>query len=301
MAIGDLIGRIYGATFLKQFYQNNVWVPLVMDLSAEVPYGDRIFVPVDEDAYTPTTITAANAQGTTVANLKWADPSVNNPTSVELVINKYYEFNRLVSTVHARQVRPSLIDSAVELSVRGYMQQLNADLRGAVNAVAAAQTVTTLTTTAANWGNAAHQTAVYNAIESASKAADYAHWPMMGRYAVVSPSTKKVILDKIKAEKWFLVTGVTDVAVRDNMVARLEGFDIFVDDSMPSAETASTDNHWMYFGVRGQGVAFAQQLRGVRMIQNSEVYKGSLIQGEAAWGTIITQAQKIRVVKQTIT
>ena len=98
----------------------------------------------------------------------------------------------------------------------------------------------------------------------------------------------------------YYVPGLNDRMALARELPVYNGWQIVMDDSMEPSESASTANHWMYFGRAGEGISFADQLRKLRVFE-SEVRRGTLIQGLMAYGAKINQPSKIRVVKTTIT
>lgn len=306
MANADVIAKIAGAMWLQDFYQSNVWPMLSMDVSADIPgYGDRIEIPSDNTAYATNalhSITAANLISETVADHQWTAPIAVTAGKVDLILDKQYDLNVLIGTVLQRRVRPSFMASAMFHSARVFREKFNADVRGALDAAAAGQQLTPVATTAANFGNDAHKTEIIKTLRDAKEAADYAHWPRgMDRYCVVSPAYHDIITDYLVSEKLLLVQGATDRAVIEGDVMRFQSWTILMDDSLPEGKTADDDaNHTMYFINRGQGFAFAQELRTLRVI-DSEVYRGQLLQGIMTHGMVITRPSKIRIAKANIT
>ena len=121
---------------------------------------------------------------------------------------------------------------------------------------------------AAAFNGNTHREAIQKSIRDAAEEADANHWPGEGRYAVMSPAYYRGIQEELEEDKIFLVTGVTDNMVVNKALARYAGFEIIMDDSMPNAKTASTANHWIYFGVRGHGYRLrlgAPQDAGIRV------------------------------------
>ena len=303
MAITDVIGKAFAGRFLRKFYQSNVWMGLVDDRSAEFVNVDSLDIPSDGTSYSLTAVTKANIQGRTVSNHTWGDPTMVDGDKVTLTIDKYHRINLGIGTIHELQTAPSFVESAAEKTAIAFTEELNGGIRAGFDAVAAAQStafsaIITVANKAAFNGNT-HREAIQKSIRDAAEEADANHWPGEGRYAVMSPAYYRGIQEELEEDKIFLVTGVTDNMVVNKALARYAGFEIIMDDSMPNAKTASTANHWIYFGVRGTGIAYSSQLRRMRVFE-SEVIDGMRVQGSSAYGAVIHEPSKILVQKTTI-
>ena len=181
---------------------------------------------------------------------------------------------------------------------------MNGDIRAKFLAAAAAQQLTAIDVTAANFkaGQAAFRQNLLGAIESMAEIADYAYWPNEGRYVVVSPAVFNLIRAQLVADKLLLVTGITDRAYTDNVLPPVYGFSVIKDNSMGDGgkENTDDDEHAMYFGVRGRGIAHARQVRQLDTFRD-RVYMGTSIQGLFSWGTVVSHPELIRVQKLNIT
>ena len=306
MPNADIIARTASAVWLEDFYQMNVWPALAADMSSEIPgYGDRIEMPSDDTAYAMNalhSITTANLIGTNVANHQWSTPIAVTGNKVDLVLDKAYDISVLIGTVLQRRVRPSYMESAVKHSARVFREKFNADVRGALDAAAGPQQLTAITTTAANYGAAAHITAIGNTLRTAKETADYAHWPRgSNRVCVASPSYHDLIGERIIDRNIRLQGTANDMALIFGEVLYYQGWTIVMDDSLDEGKAAGDgDHHTLYFVNRGEGFGFAQEIRGLRIV-DSEVYRGQLLQGIMTHGAVINRPSKIRICKTNIT
>ena len=303
MAITDVIGKAFAGRFLRKFYQSNVWAGLVDDRSAEFVNVDSLDIPSDSTSYALTAVTKANIQGRTVSNHKWGDPTMVDGDKVTLTIDKYHRINLGIGTIHELQTAPSFVESAAEKTAIAFTEQLNGGIRAGFEAAADARSTTELTaisTTAGDYGNGAHKDLIKASIGNAAEQGDEDHWPADGRYAVMSPSYYRLIQDELESDKLLLVTGVTDRMVVDKVLGRYKGFEILMDDSIPNAKVAANSVHPILYGVRGHGIAYASQLRRMRVFE-SEVIDGMRVQGSSAYGAVIHEPLKILLQKSNIT
>lgn len=302
MANTDNVAIAYGAVFRERFYQTNVWRSLVRDRTPELsPGADRIRIPVYARARNAQALTLSQQLGTSASELARNAPQIATTSYIDLVADKPYEVDTLVGTFADVLIRAPLLAEVADLDARAFTEQVNEDIRAKFDLAASAQQLTAVTTTSANWGNAAHQTKVEEAIRSAAVKADYAHWPRDGRYVVVSPAVGDVISVKVRADKNFLISGITDNALRENLVDKVFSFNVYIDDSLTEGTTSSSDaNHSMYFGRMGSGISFVEVIRNLRTIV-SEVYRGYRVMGDAMWGALITNPTHVLIAKHNIT
>ena len=302
MAITDAIGKIYAARFQENFYQTNVWRTLVNDVSAELEFGDTIELPTDTSTYGVNSVTKANAQSNTLSNQERSTPGVQNTSKVVLIVDKYYDVNELVSSVHQAQVRPDLMESAVRHSAREVNEQLNGDIRAKFQSGVTPLTAAAISVANADWGNAAHMTAIDESLRALALDMDEGFIPRDGRYLVTSPAMIDLITEHLVQEKLLLVSGATDAAVINRSLPVYRGFQLVMDDSMSSSRAASTSNHRLYAGRAGEGMSVATQMfEDIGVIERSEKYRGSLIVGTFGWGALANQPAKLRQAQTTIT
>ena len=302
MPTADAVGKVYAAQWQVKYRQDNIWPSLMLDMSPELIYGDRLALPSDATAYAVGSNINANVLSTNASDHQWGTPIVVTADSVDLVVDKAYPINSLVGKYIEKRVRPSFLTSAANLSASVLREQFNNDLRGTFEAAAAGQQLSPIAVTSANWGNAAHKKAIYDAVREAELAFDYGFLPRgSGRYCVGSPAVMQLLVDYVIEQKLTFQGATNDEALREGLLGRLRGFALYADNSLKSGTSASDDaNHTMFFGLRNEGIAFAQEMRGLRVFE-SEVYRGWLVQGDVSFGSIINQPSKLRIAKHNIT
>lgn len=305
MANSDIIARVFSPVFQEIYHQENIWLGLVRDFSNELEFGDRIELPSDAlTGYTPQQANSARLASqlspASAADVAWGTPTVTSANKVDLIVNKLYELDTVIGRVAEGVVRPSLLESAVRHSAREFNEVINDDIRKEFDTAGSGQQVSNISVTAANFGNDAHVTAIIKAFRDASKSMNVGYLPKDNRYVVMSPAYYDLTVNWLIEEKLFLVQGGTDMAVINNTVPRFRGFDIYSDNSMASAETASSANHFMYWGLRGEGIGHAMKMRYMNVFE-SEQYKGMRAQSQVFYGNLINQPSKIRLTKTTIT
>lgn len=300
MALTDVIGRIFGPAFQTEYYQANIWPQLAADLSSELPFGDTLELPSDATTYALNSRTATQARSSTVTDHARSAPAVVNGSKVNLVVTEYDDVDVLIPTAAQNQVRPSFVSNAIFHSARIMSERLSNDIREKFDALTGTSVLGNIAVTAANFGNAAHVTLIMQRIRDADKSMNAGHLPRPGRYLSVGPTYYDLILQQLIDDKLFLVTGATDNAVVNAQIPRYRGFDIVMDDSLGVGETATDDaNHNMYFGLRGEGISYATQVRNLRAFE-SENYKGIRVTGDLFHGNLVNQPSKVRIAKTVI-
>lgn len=303
MAIADAIGALFSAQFQEVLYQDNPWPTLVNDVSGELPYGDQLIMvssDYDRTAGLDESLTRANVQSTVLASHTWPAPVITDTSEVTLTIDKYPRLSELIPKIPARQIRPGLVAEKAGQAAIKMRETVNKDIYDVVNAKTADDTIDV---SAANFaaGQAAFQTALFDAFADASEAQDDLYIPMEGRLCVVSPAIYRNLVDKLVAEKLFLVQGATDAAAIRNELPMYRGYTIMRDNSRGSGKTNTDDaKHSLVFMRRGEGASYAGQIRDMRTL-DSEAYNGYWTQAQYAYGTILNQPSRIRVVKLNIT
>ena len=299
MANPALVAKIFRATLFENYYQQNVWRSLVDDVSAEIPEGhDSIDMPYDDLGYEVKDVDRAEQLGTNATQLARGAPHVVSGSKRTLQMQTYGEIDELVGTFTSMNTLPNFLASAARHSARVIIEVVNGAIRTQFDASTEA-VAGPITVKAADYGKDDHKTAIINALRAASVKADEEHWPREGRYCVMSPSYLDLIIDDIIESKFFFVSGVNDMAAVNNQLPRYRGWDLIMDDSMSPVKTASTANHFMYFGRRGVGVGVAVRLRGLRVYE-SEVYRGMRANAELQYGTLINEPSKLLLQKTTI-
>lgn len=317
MANADNVGTLFSRMMRIRLRQDNPWLgmDLAIDRTQEIPEGHRtVRLPFNDqgvEAYNPASVNLDNQLGTTAAQMTRKTPHVGSTGYVDLTTNRLYEVNELVNLVAEQIVRPDLFEDAVREASFRVTESLNNEIRSTfaastndtVNVTASELgTANYPTTTAANFGNPAHQKLIYNCLDQMSLIVDYAFWANQGRAVVMSPAYYKAIRTYVINEKLYLVTGINDVAFTQGIIPDVLGWTVIKDNSMGQG-TANTDDakHYMYF-VDGSrtGLSFARTVNRFAL-KDSEVYRGMLLQGDFLWGIAVTDPTRLRLVKTAIT
>lgn len=307
MANVDNLTKIFRARFLESFYQTNIWPGLMENVSAEIPAGsnaldmpyDTTNYAVKEGDFNAQVGPASQTQDQARTALERGDPTVVSTAKRTLTMDQIAEIDYLIGEVAEMNIRPSQIDSAARHTARVVAEKMNLEIREAYDA-ATEGTLTVVTTAAGDFGNAAHRTGLVGQFREAQKRANINHWPRDGRTVVMSPVAYDLFVEDLIEKKLLLVQGATDVAVREGELVRYRGWDVTVDDSMPSSEAANSLSMYTYWFRRGEGLAYADRLIGVRTIA-SEKYRGDRLVGQMQYGLLINQPGKLMIGKNTIT
>ena len=307
MPVADVINAIAAARFLELYNVERVWPALAEDLSAEVPYGDALDLPSDDRNITETMVTQGDFQGDTLSDHVWPNPHIGDPTKVTLNLNQYYRINELVPTAHQVQVRPNMLNSKMFHAARVAAERVNTYIRSQMQALNNnAQLLTAIAVSSANFTtpNDTFLTHVRRAFFEAEEELDYAHMPIPGRVAVVSPSIYSVVERFFEDAKIPYQTLLNDQATAQGVVLRLSGFDLIKDASPGSGKAAADDDkHTMFFFRRGEGISYAEQLREIRAIDgmsSGSNHDGWLVRGRLLFGATVNQPSKIRLTKIAI-
>ena len=305
MAFSEVVGHVFGVELLDKFYQENLWAGLARDRSSELAFGDTLEIPVDNTSYSLTDVSSTNiVDAANASALAWGTPSLLTPSKVDLVINVYQQFNYILSTRQSAEIRFNYMQRATSELARLLTEALNGNIRSKFDALTGTgNVVTTVSTKASEWGDATHLNALEAGLRAAKVQCDGLHWPRGRRLAVMGPALYDLMGEMIKEKNLYLVptTATTDAAV-GGTVSGWESWQFVMDDSIATARTANDDaNHSIYFMLRGEGISFAQRLRNVQVIPNSEVYTGALIRGQILYGSAVEDDTKLKLLKSSIT
>ena len=309
MANQDLVAKIAYPLFLRALYQDNVWLGLVQDDSAQVSgYGDTIQYPVDKSTYTLDDVSATYIPNqTTISDLEYGDPSLVTADKVDLTVNQVRKVSKLLTHILDAQVRPSFMEAITTKLGREQQMAVNSYIRDTVfdsANVAATHRLPAITVTAANFASGSDTTFLGKVAESLSNAAllaDGAYWPDAGRVCVMSPNMHSAMVDYLLDKNYFVSVALNNRAVVENDILRFKGWDIIKDNSTGvGAANTDDDKHTMRFMIRGETLKYAGQLERFRVIE-SEKYMGMLAQGLWSWGAVLPQGEKAIIQTVSIT
>lgn len=317
-AISTTVMQVIAAMIEENFYQDNIWIPMVQDESSEIAVQGksiRIAKP-DLDTYDnqPKVLSGAGPDGaysedSTAAQLRRGTPDVMTVESVVLDVNKEYDIDRLISNVSEKRTRYSLMELHARHIARKVREQMNSDIRAeydnAANEVQATTSASTgIRTSAANWGNAAHQARIMAMLRAAAETADASphFFPPMGRVCVTGPANYHLIRTYLIDQKYFFTTGISDRAAANAEVLMWEGWNIVKDNSLSIARTNTDDaNHSLYFMVEGYPAVAAAYELDIEDVFRSEDYRGTRFTGTMTWGHKIINDNKLLIQKTDIT
>lgn len=140
-------------------------------------------------------------------------------------------------------------------------------------------------------------------ITQLSTVLDEADIPEDGRYLVITPYERQILMNSNLAQAQFM--GDAKSVLRNGMIGRIDRFDIYVNNLLPRAAAGkawdlkdgseigalagSAKRHLIWAGQRN-GIAFASQITKTENLRNPNDF-GSLVRGLNIWGTQVVQGQ----------
>lgn len=313
MTVADVRNVVVSQAFYRKARPNILWRALSDDRSVQLVDGMLKIPQFDnKTVFNTVALTGANGQlvSTDASDYAWPTPNINQPTQLLLAANVVKSFNEFVSRLSIDNVSIGLLaersmhiglDATEEINkeIRDY---INARRTGGTSAVAAINR-TAIATSSANWGNAAHLTAIKDEFREMSVVADGLNWDDMGRTCVVSPDVYDLVREKLITDKHFLVRGATDDAVLNGMIRDYYGWDVLKDRSPGSGHTNTDDaKHTMFWMVRGRGFYFGADHQRMGAVDGYSVgaHMGTYIRGDFQIGFAITNNDRIRLTPHNI-
>lgn len=271
MTVAMMVPQIWLARLENAWRREAVWLPLVSDRSQFLAAGgDRAYLGGLASDVTVRDYT----RGTPITR---EDPAFNR-TTLLLDKDKYWAVD--VDDVDQVQAAPDLIDEYMTNAARGMALQVNDDIRAAFDS----GLPTGRETTIAYADTAAGRGALVGAFRTVAGLADAGNWPTAGRYAVIGTHTQTEINTYFGDDEFEAGTGiVADQIIRDWRMGRLYGWDIVVDPGIPTA--GAKTGRAGYFGVLGESVAYADNLRMVEALRPAEQFE-DLVRGRMHYGAV---------------
>lgn len=303
MANADVLATTTYAAFLEGFYQDNIWTSLLSDRTAQMEgYNYKLDLTYDETSRTLTSKTRANLISTTLTDVARPDPVVTSLAKRSLEYDKFYTVRELLPALLQVFSRPSVANSVSFQNARAFREKTNEELRATLAAAANAQKHSPITVSSGNWGNAAHMTAVDNAMRKAAVNANGGSWPM-NRSLVTSVDMADIIERIVEGKNLHFQSNINDEAAARGVVGHWRGFEIIPDASAGTGTSNSDDaKHDMFFGIRGLfGVYCMDFLEPLQIDPRSSTHVGSELTGTAMWGSVISEPSKIQLVETSIT
>ena len=308
MAVADAIAQIYRALFEYQYYQNNLWMRMVRDLSPELEYGGAINLVTSTyngpGGATNTDRTLDQIKSENLNQHTWPDPVIGSLTNVKFEPDDIHITSELVSAIHERLVRPNILEEKATQAATKMREEVNNDIRDKLNGTTNTTTLApSITVTAGNFGNAAHATAIDTSMRNMRLELTKWHVPQDNRYMIMSPDYEDILINKIITDRNFFVSGVTDEAAVNGAIGRWRGFFILVDDSVGEGRTNTDDaNHTMYAMRPGDALSFARVLELMHTVSpEASPYIGAWMRGLNYYGSILDKPRNASVTKTSIT
>ena len=301
MPLSDLTATVFRRNLEQALFQMNVWAALAQDESAQLGDGAvTLTIPTDATVYALTTHTLANVLSATVGDHARGTPTVVAASKVDLTRDAFYSIDVLIPTWVLPTSGVTFTAEAASRMARVFVQQVNTNLRAKLLAVTAVTGAATITVATADWGNAAHLTAIDNALRAQALALDGVFVPREGRVAVTSPEMQDLIQEKLLTNNTFFPSAINDRIAVNRELPRYRGFDIVMDDSVGIGHTASDDaRQLMSHFARGLGVVYAQDIRGIRGME-SETYRGTRLVGDGAVSSLISRPTLVKTTTTVI-
>ena len=129
---------------------------------------------------------------------------------------------------------------------------------------------------------------------------DEANVPEEGRYLVLSPKERQILMMSPLAQAYF--TGDDKSTLRNGRIGKIDRFEIYLSNQLPRAAaglawdnttslTSAAKRHLIFAGHKC-GISFASQITKMESLQNPNDF-GKLVRGLQVWGNQVTQGQAL--------
>ena len=136
-------------------------------------------------------------------------------------------------------------------------------------------------------------------VTTLSTVLDEANIPEEGRFLVISPAERQLLMQSDLAKACF--TGDDKSIVRNGHIGKIDRFDIYLCNHLPRAAAGKTwlggtaasalKRHLLFAGTKA-GLSFASQITKVEHLRNPSDF-GELVRGLNVWGCGVTQGQAL--------
>jgi N4-gp56 family major capsid protein len=248
MAITQAIPQIWSARILAKLEKNLVFAqPGVVnrdyegDITAD---GDRVYI----HSFNDLTV-APYVKNTTVISYEQL-----TDTRVTLLIDqsKYFAFK--VDDIDDAQMRPELIDAASDRAAYQLAEETDGYVSGLYAGASTAAPDNTIETTQFTAAN------VYQKLVDLSVLMDQVNIPAEGRYAIVPPWVKGLLLQNST-----FVTASQPSVVLNGQIGQIAGLNILVSNNVKTTGTAPVVSHIM--AGHPSGLGYAEQIANVEGIR----------------------------------
>lgn len=300
----NAVANVFSARFLWHLYRAAVWRDVVEDHSSELlSYGDRLTLNYAD------AITDAASRST---GLRARDYDVDNTggtldaieyervatEAVVLIIDKAKYVGWEVDDIDARQVRPSLINAQARREANIAALQISDDIRAEFDAATIPALIGNVVPAGAAYVNiitpeTALAATVAERILEASVTCDTLYWPKEGRYMMINPYIKGLLIKYLLDKNLFTMPSLQNPAYADAMIGMTFGFAPYIDPGIP---TTGTEAHSIYFGIKGDGLAFAQQINKMEHLRSVDRVS-DLMRTLYVYGAKKVDAAKVRKIR----
>lgn len=274
MAIGTSIATTFDDMLNQEFRKSSRWNGLCGDVTARVSVGRYLQMDTLDNMVSLNDYVAHTA----IADPDTAQTRKRVLDSMERQPYTHFELDDTESP----QVSFEFISERAQQEGQRLALDLDAYLRGKFTAAVsetqsgqAAGNVTipaanqpgpdtggVISVAAANFGEEAHKTKIFNVLLAAYLRATRLFWPTEGRFVVTTPEYASYMLERIEQiNAASLRADIQTRALLDAQFARARTWEIIDDPNIDDVRTAGTERHPMYFGLRGRTIVKAQPYR----------------------------------------
>ena len=281
MAIEHFIPEVWAARVLEFLNKSLVYGNVVTrEYQSDVmKYGDTINI----NSFATPTIGDYTKNGSAGA------PQTLTSSTQALSINQAKFFNFEIDDIDTAQQTPKIMDDAMSQAAYGLRDKMDSFIAGLHTGVAAANIV--------GLGNdttpvVPTSTTIYGYFTTAGMLLDEANIPAAGRWVIIPPWMKKMLLD---SGELLRDTAYGDQVLQSGMFGSIAGFNVYVSNNVDN--TAGAEYKVMFGYPRA--IALAEQVNGVEAfrpeasfsdaMKGLHVYGGKLIQ---ATGIAVMTADK---------
>ena len=211
-------------------------------------------------------------------------PETLTDANTTLLINNAKYFNFEVDDIDKAQTKPKVMEAAMSRAGYGLADAKDQVIAGLYTGVAAANIV--------GLGNdttpvVPTSSTVYGYFTTAGQLLDEANVPSMGRFAVIPPWMKKMLLD---SGEFTADTSLGDDVKVNGQLGRVAGFDVFVSNNVPNTTAAK---YKIMFGT-GEAITFADQINKVEAYRPEGSFSDAL-KGLDVYGAKLVHSNGIAV------
>jgi N4-gp56 family major capsid protein len=244
LAISNMLPSIWSARILAKLEKNLVFAqPGVVNRDYEGDIradGDRVHI----HSFNDLTVAAYTKNSTTISYEQLTD------TRVTLLIDqaKYFAFK--VDDIDTAQMRPKLIDAAADRAAYQLAEDADSYIAGLYTGASTASPDNTIETSQFTATN------VYQKLVDLSVLMDQVNLPAEGRYVVVPPWVKGLLLQNST-----FVTAAQPSAVLNGSIGQIAGLNILVSNNVKTTGSAPVVSHMM--AGHPSALAYAEQIVNV--------------------------------------